>query len=98
MPVEAILAIREVITMAIAGVTVALVAYSPVFRALGNRIMHGRTLPPGAPADAGRVDDLSDEMAALRQALHETQDRLEFTERMLAQAQQRGALSPPRTG
>ncbi len=69
-----------------------LVAYSPLPRAIGNRILHGRA-PRGLPSDqVERVDDLSGEVAALRQQLGETQERLDFTERMLAQARQTGAL------
>jgi len=98
MPVDAILAIREVITMAIAGATVAIVAYSPIARAIGSRILHGRMPAPGTAADGGRVDYLSDEVAALRQQLLETQERMDFAERLLAQARERGALGAGREG
>ncbi len=96
MPVEAIYAIQNMATAAIIGATIALVAYSPVFRAIGNRIMHGRSLGPGQPADTSRMDELSDEMNAMRRQLLETQERLDFTERMLAQARERGALGAPK--
>jgi len=70
-----------------------LVAYSPIARAIGNRILHGRMPAPGArPLDDERLDQLSGEMAAMRQHLDETLDRLEFTERMLARAKERDAL------
>jgi hypothetical protein len=79
--------------------TVVAIAFSPVARALGKRIMHGRIPAPGAPqVDEGRVDHLSDEVAAMRQHLDETLDRIEFTERMLAQARERGALGPAKDG
>ncbi len=86
--------IRDVLTSLIVGASFVLIAYSPVFRALGNRIMHGKTPPPGVPltVDSERVDQLSGEMAALRTQLYETQERLDFAERMLAQAREKGAL------
>lgn len=85
--------IQEAVMMLIAGSVIALVAYSPLFRALGNRVMHGRLPPPGAPADSSRVDDLSDEMAAVRRQMSETQERLDFAERMLSQQKDRGVLN-----
>jgi hypothetical protein len=88
----------ETIQMAIGFITMGVIAYSPIARAIGNRILHGKTPLPGAPQDAGRVEDLSGEVAALRQALYEQQERVDFTERMLAQARERGALSAPKDG
>lgn len=88
----------ETIQMAIAFVTIGVVAYSPIARAIGNRILHGKLPPPGSAPEPGRVDDLSGEVAALRQALDEQQERVDFTERMLAQARERGALNAPKDG
>jgi hypothetical protein len=88
----------ETIQMAIAFITIGVVAYSPIARAIGNRILHGKLPPPGSQQDAGRVDDLSGEVSALRQALYDQQERVDFTERMLAQARERGALSAPKDG
>ncbi len=76
--------------------TIVLIFYSPIARAIGQRILHGRLPPPGVPADDGRVDELSGEVAALRHHLDEAQERIDFTERMLAQSQGRGALSAPK--
>ncbi len=86
----------ELIEAAMAVLTIGLVLYSPVARAVGNRIMHGKTPLPGAtpPLDDQRVDLLSGEVAALREQLDATQDRLDFTERLLAQARERGQLAP----
>ena len=84
----------------IEGITVAatiiFVAYSPIFRALGKRIMHGRIPPEGVPlqVDDQRVDQLSGEVAAMRHVIEEQQERLDFAERMLAQARERSALNP----
>lgn len=74
-----------------------LVAYSPIARAIANRILHGRVPAPGMRAASDdRMDQISGEMAAMRQHLDETLDRLEFTERMLAKSMDRDALPGPR--
>jgi hypothetical protein len=77
---------------------IGVVVYSPIARAIGNRIMHGKTLAPGAaaPDDQHRVEDLSGEVAALRQAMYEQQERLDFTERVIAQARAKEALPGPK--
>jgi hypothetical protein len=92
--------LREVFETLIVVAGIVLVAYSPIFRALGNRLMHGRTPAPGTAqvADDERVDQLSGEMAALRRELDATHERLDFTERMLAQSRERGVLPAPRNG
>jgi hypothetical protein len=76
---------------------IGVVAYSPIARAIGRRIMHGKTpLPGAAPQDDARLDDLSGEVTALRQAMYEQQERLDFAERLLAQARERGQLNAPK--
>jgi len=88
-PVE--LVIGNVITSIITGVVILGVAFSPIGRAFAHRIMHGKAPRQPELADP-RVDDLSGEMAILREQLEATQDRLDFTERMLAQAREKGQL------
>ena len=90
MPVE--LVVRDIVGMVITGAVIVGVAFSPLFRAMGNRIMHGKEPKTVPLADESRVDDLSAEVAALREQLDATQDRLDFTERLLAQARERGQL------
>ncbi len=55
---------------------------------------------PGREAAAGQltaeVEALREEVAALRREMDETLNRLDFTERLLAQARERGLLSPPK--
>ncbi len=58
------------------------VAFSPLGRALAERI-RGRARGPAL--DTGEVADL-------RRELDEVQNRLDFTERMLAQARDKGLL------
>ena len=89
----------ELIQIVLFTLGMGILAYSPIARAIGNRIMHGKLPAPGAvQRDDSRVDDISGEVSALRQALYEQQERLDFTERMLAQARERGALSAPKDG
>ena len=90
MPVE--LVIEHVLQSIVTGVVILGVAFSPLGRAFAHRIQYGR--PPKHPDTAGdpRVDDLSGEVAALREQLEATLDRLDFTERMLAQAREKGQL------
>lgn len=45
---------------------------------------------------AAEMDGLRDEVTGLRRELDEAQNRLDFTERLLAQARERGLLSPPK--
>lgn len=45
---------------------------------------------------AADVDSMRDEMAGLRREMDETLNRLDFTERLLGQAKERGLLSPPK--
>ncbi len=74
-------------------VAVGVVAYSPIARAIGRRIMHGKTIAPDLPQGSdGRVEDLSGEVAALRQAMYEQQERLDFTERVIAQVKEKSSL------
>lgn len=89
--------LADLLVALIAGTTIVFIAYSPLPRLLGqaiaHRIMHGSTPKPRDPGEVGRVDDLSGEVAALRRALEETQERLDFTERVLAQ-KERGVVGP----
>jgi hypothetical protein len=91
-PVEFV--VRDVIGYLITGLVILGVAFSPIAKAIGHRIMHGKPsrLPEGA--EDPRVDDLSGEVAALREQIDATQDRLDFTERLLAQSRERGQLGP----
>jgi hypothetical protein len=50
---------------------------------------------PGNPELDSRVESLEQEMTAVRQELAEAQERLDFTERLLAQSREAGQLKPP---
>lgn len=91
MPVE--LLVEHILSAIITGATIVLVAFSPIGRALGHRIMHGKT-PLKPETDDARVETVGEEVVALRTQLEEMQERMDFAERMLAQARDRGALGP----
>ncbi len=94
--------ITELLTTMMIVCGVGLLAYSPLPRALGqaiaHRLMHGKSAGIAEGTTDPRVDAMADEVAMLRRQLEETQDRLDFTERMLAQAQQKSALGAGESG
>lgn len=70
-------------------------------RRLGPLQMPGRLGGDREAAEALRqvtadVDALREEVTGLRRELDEAQNRLDFTERLLTQARERGLLSPPK--
>ena len=90
MPVEMV--VQNILGSVIVGIVVLGVAFSPIGRALAHRIMHGKTPKPGELSADPRVDELSGEMASLREQLEMAQERIDFAERLLAQARERGQL------
>lgn len=73
------------IVLIFGGSTAVLLAFSPIGRALADRIRHRDGLPAPDPA-------VHEELARLRDDVAELQERLEFTERMLAQRNEPGRL------
>jgi hypothetical protein len=67
------------------GGAAAILAYSPVGKALSDRIRGG--VPHGAPDP-----EVLNELEALRQDVTELQERLDFTERLLAQSREAGRI------
>jgi hypothetical protein len=86
--------LEELITGVLVSTTIIFIAFSPIARAIGNRILHGKVPPPGSPlmVDDERVVQLSGDVAALRRELDATHERLDFAERMLAQSKGRAAI------
>ena len=68
--------------------------------AAGPAATHDRGADPGREAGAAQlsaeVEALREEVTALRREMDETLNRLDFTERLLAQARERGLLNPPK--
>ena len=66
----------------------------------GHRAVGAGSTDPGRDAAvvqlAGEVESLRDEVGGLRRELDEAQNRLDFTERLLAQAKERGLLNAPK--
>jgi hypothetical protein len=66
----------------------------------GRHAVGAGTTDPGAQAAttqlAAEIEALHDEVGGLRRELDEAQNRLDFTERLLAQAKERGLLAAPK--
>lgn len=73
------------VVLALGSAVTVLLAFSPIGRALGDRIRHR-----GGPVELDPV--ARDELARLRDDLAELQERMEFTERVLAQRNEPGRL------
>jgi len=84
MDIEGVLAI----TFIFGGGTLFLLAISPVGKALADRIRHGAQ-PLGA---GGTEPEVLTELEQLRADVGELQERVDFTERLLAQKQAAGEL------
>ncbi len=84
-------AIAFVVLMATIGTV--FTAFSPIGRALAERL---RGKARGPALDPAELEALRDELAGVRQQLAELAERQDFTERLLAQARERGLLSPPK--
>jgi hypothetical protein len=69
------------------------VSFSPLGRALADRL---RGRPRDGALTTGEVDALRDELQSVRQHLEELAERQDFTERLLAQARERGLLQAPK--
>ncbi len=69
------------------------VVLGPVGRALAERL-RGKAREPSL--DTGEVQALREEMAGLRREVTELAERQDFTERLLAQARERGLLQAPK--
>ena len=68
----------------------AVVAFSPIGRAIAARLRGPAELP------SAEIDELRDQVATLQQQVGELAERQDFTERMLAKAREKGALGPAR--
>jgi hypothetical protein len=73
------------------------VAFGLWAQRLRRSIVRNRNEPPPLEgAGEGRMEALEAEMSDLRQQLTETQERLDFTERLLAQGREKGQVGPQR--
>ena len=88
------------ITLIFGGGSAFLLAISPIGRAIADRIRS-----KGQPADEESMRRLHEtqqavleDLEALRQEMGEVQERLDFTERLLAQHREAGRLPPAEAG
>ncbi len=72
------------------GATIAIFSYSPIGRAIAARI-RGESSTTTAATDPAVLDELD----RLREELGQLQERLDFTERLLADRRQPAALEGP---
>lgn len=68
-------------------------SFSPIGRALARRVAGGKDDAEESAALA-EVDALREEVQSLRKELGDVQERLDFAERLLAQAREKGLLGP----
>jgi hypothetical protein len=61
---------------------------------IAREFARGRRHPEGTPLDA-QMEALERELRSVRRDLSETQERLDFAERLLAQSQERKHLGAP---
>jgi len=92
------LVVQQVLQAVITGVVILGVAFSPLGRAIAHRIQYGKPPRQLEGYSDPRVEDLSGEVVALREQLEATQERMDFAERLLAQAREKGQLGAPSDG
>ena len=73
------------------GGTVIALGFSPIGRAIGERI-RGRAQPAG---DATQLSSVLDELEHVRRELAELQERMDFAERLLAKNRDTERVAPP---
>jgi len=69
-------------------------SFSPMARAIARRISGEAPQVPGV--STADIEVLHGDVAELRRELDEVQNRLDFAERLLAQAKERGLLNAPK--
>ncbi len=71
------------------GGTLVVMSFSPLGRAIADRLRGRSAAPPETLED---VETLKEQMAVLSQQVSELAERQDFAERMLAQAREKGLL------
>lgn len=75
-----------------------LISISPIGKAIAARIQAKAGPPTGLADLEERQDAILDELTAVRRELTEVQERLDFTERMLARERTSGRIGPGSAG
>ncbi len=73
------------------GGTAIAISFSPIGRAIADRL-RGRALNAPPPEMLEDIDALKDQVGLLSQQVSELAERQDFSERLLAQAREKGAL------
>lgn len=85
------------ITLIFGGGTLFLLSVSPIGRAIAERIKRGAV--PATHENVDRLEEaqgaVMEEIDAMRQELSDVQERLDFTERLLAQHREQSRLPEP---
>ncbi len=90
MDMEGVLAI----TFIFGGGSLFLLAISPVGKAIAERIRHGQIPPPRAGSED--QEEVLEAVDQLRREVAELAERVDFTERLLAQQRGGARLGPPK--
>ena len=80
------------VSLLFGGLTIVGIAAGPIGRAIADKL-RGRTWSREAEQEIG---EMREEMTKLREQVSEQAERLDFAERLLAQAREKGLLSPPK--
>ena len=69
---------------------VGIVAFSPIGRAIAERLRH----KDGAMLPSEELDDMRAHLQSMQEQVSELAERQDFSERLLAQAKEKGTLGP----
>ena len=75
------------------GGTLILLAFSPIGRALADRL-RGKSLQPPQGVAPEELDDVRAQLQSVQEQLSELAERQDFTERLLSKAKDQAAIGP----
>jgi hypothetical protein len=81
----------------LAALTAAVIILWPIMRALGRRL-EGKASDPALRAEVEQLHARINEVDALHHRIEELEERVDFTERLLAQATPQGRVGAPTEG
>ena len=87
-----------ILLIVIAALTATVIILWPIMRAFGRRLEGRGQADPALKADIDHLHARLGDVDSLQSRLLELEERVDFTERLLAQAQQPGRLGAPTEG
>lgn len=66
----------------------AVIAFSPIGKAIAERIRH----KDGVPLPSEELDDVREHLQSMQEQVSELAERVDFSERLLAQVKEKGAI------